>query len=67
MLQSKPDYDAVRKAIADMLDVEEYDDGSYGPLFVRLAWHASGTFDKATGIGGSHGASMRCGQPDTPL
>lgn len=53
------DYDAVRKAIADMLDVEDYDDGSYGPLLVRLAWHASGTFDKKDGSGGSCGATMR--------
>ena len=59
-----PDYGAVRKAIADILDAEDHDDGSYGPIFVRLAWHASGTFDKATGVGGSHGASMRCVEPD---
>lgn len=36
-----------------------YDDGSFGPLFVRLAWHASGTYDKSTGKGGSNGATMR--------
>ncbi len=24
----------------------EYDDGSFGPVLVRLAWHASGTYDK---------------------
>ena len=35
------------------------DDGSYGPVFVRLAWHASGTYDKADGSGGSDGATMR--------
>jgi cytochrome c peroxidase len=38
---------------------EDYDDGSYGPLFVRLAWHASGTYDPKTGTGGSDGATMR--------
>jgi cytochrome c peroxidase len=27
-------------------------DGSYGPVLVRLAWHASGTYDKETGTGG---------------
>ena len=37
----------------------EYDDGSYGPLLVRLAWHTSGTFDKSTNTGGSNGATMR--------
>jgi cytochrome c peroxidase len=26
---------------------------------VRLAWHASGTYDKETGTGGSNGATMR--------
>lgn len=36
-----------------------YDDGSLGPLLVRLAWHASGTYDKATNTGGSNGATMR--------
>jgi len=34
------DYAAVRKAVADILDVENYDDGSYSPLLVRLAWHS---------------------------
>ena len=29
------------------------------PITVRLAWHASGTFDKKDGSGGSDGARMR--------
>jgi hypothetical protein len=29
------------------------------PLIVRLAWHASGTFSKEDGTGGSNGATMR--------
>lgn len=29
------------------------------PMIVRLAWHASGTFDKRDGSGGSDGATMR--------
>lgn len=29
------------------------------PFTVRLAWHASGTFDQADGSGGSNGATMR--------
>lgn len=37
----------------------DYDDGSYGPTLVRLAWHCSGTYDKNTGTGGSNGATMR--------
>lgn len=32
----KKDYGEVRKAIESILDVEGYDDGSYGPLLVRL-------------------------------
>ncbi|OQE46655.1 hypothetical protein PENCOP_c001G04229 [Penicillium coprophilum] len=49
-------YDAVARRLADETD---YDDGSYGPVLVRLAWHASGTYDKETGTGGSNGATMR--------
>ena len=29
------------------------------PMAVRLAWHASGTFDKSDGSGGSDGATVR--------
>ena len=29
------------------------------PMAVRLAWHASGTFDGEAGVGGSDGATMR--------
>lgn len=50
----------IREAIAAILDDETYDGhGSYGPVFLRLAWHASGTFDKDTNTGGSNGATMR--------
>lgn len=34
-------------------------DGSLAPVLIRLAWHASGTFDKETGTGGSNYATMR--------
>ncbi|KAJ3338530.1 heme peroxidase [Kappamyces sp. JEL0680] len=57
---AKPvDYQAVYNAVADSLSNNDYDDGSYGPILVRLAWHAAGTYDKTTGTGGSHGATMR--------
>ena len=37
----------VRKDIAELLESnQDYDDGSYGPLLIRLAWHASGTFSQ---------------------
>ncbi|KAL6784691.1 hypothetical protein ACKKBF_B02810 [Auxenochlorella protothecoides x Auxenochlorella symbiontica] len=58
----KPDYQAVRAAIEDVLESnDEYDDGSYGPVLVRLAWHTSGTYDKNDNTGGSNGATMRFG------
>jgi len=57
--QNTVDYKAVKAAIADVLEDENHDDGSYGPVFVRLSWHNAGTFDKATGSGGSEGAGMR--------
>lgn len=53
------DYQAVYNAIAEVLESEDYDDGSYGPVLVRLAWHCSGTYDKETNSGGSNGATMR--------
>lgn len=59
-LKSAPvDYNKVREEIAAILDVEDYDDGSVGPIFVRLAWHASGTYCAKDGSGGSNGATMR--------
>ncbi|ORY12250.1 cytochrome c peroxidase mitochondrial precursor [Clohesyomyces aquaticus] len=49
-------YDAVAKALEEH---DNYDDGSYGPVLLRLAWHASGTYDALTKTGGSNGATMR--------
>ena len=54
------DYQKVYNEIAERLEEkDDYDDGSYGPVLVRLAWHCSGTYDKETGTGGSNGATMR--------
>ncbi|KAB2575097.1 peroxidase [Lasiodiplodia theobromae] len=54
------DYQKVYNVIAKALEENDnYDDGSYGPVLLRLAWHASGTYDKETGTGGSNGATMR--------
>ncbi|KAJ1922004.1 heme peroxidase [Mycoemilia scoparia] len=55
----KVDYNKVYREIAELLEDEDYDDGSYGPVFVRLAWHTSGTFDKTKGDGGSTGGTIR--------
>jgi len=49
----------VRRDIISALDDEDHDDGSWGPILVRLAWHASGTYDKSDGSGGCNGATMR--------
>lgn len=57
---SYEDYQQVYNAIADELEKDvEYDDGSFGPVLVRLAWHASGTYSKDENTGGSNGATMR--------
>ncbi|CAJ0546310.1 Ff.00g097830.m01.CDS01 [Fusarium sp. VM40] len=57
---TKEDYQKVYNEIAARLEEkDDYDDGSYGPVLLRLAWHASGTYDKETGTGGSNGATMR--------
>lgn len=53
------DYTKLYDAISDILEDENYDDGSYGPVFVRLAWHASGTFCSASNTGGSCGGTIR--------
>eukprot|EP00929_Paragymnodinium_shiwhaense_P120904 TRINITY_DN92969_c0_g1_i1.p1 TRINITY_DN92969_c0_g1~~TRINITY_DN92969_c0_g1_i1.p1 ORF type:complete len:346 (-),score=69.72 TRINITY_DN92969_c0_g1_i1:167-1204(-) len=58
------DWKAVRAAIVAILEDDNYEDSSYlganpGPLWLRLAWHSSGTFCKHTKTGGSDGATMR--------
>jgi len=57
--EEKVDYDQIRKVIAAILDQEDYDDGSLGPVLVRLAWHSAGTYDKISKTGGTNGATMR--------
>ncbi|KIW52145.1 hypothetical protein PV05_07810 [Exophiala xenobiotica] len=51
--------DEVKQAIKSLLHQPDYDDGSAGPVLVRLAWHAAGTYCAATNTGGSNGAGMR--------
>lgn len=59
------DYDAVRQSICKALNQSGYDEyeadvkNTAGPVMVRLAWHAAGTYDKETDTGGSDGAGMR--------
>lgn len=37
-MSRKGDFDAVREDIKKLLHQPEYDDGSAGPILVRLAW-----------------------------
>jgi len=39
IMSRKGDFDAVRKDIAKLMHQPEYDDGSAGPVLVRLAWY----------------------------
>lgn len=53
------DYEALRSELFELMDAPDWDDGSYAPLLIRLAWHSSGTYCAADGTGGSNGATMR--------
>ena len=57
------DYDAVRADIRSLLtDSQEAwpaDYGNYAPLFVRLAWHNSGSYRNSDGRGGADGGRQR--------
>ncbi|CAM9282939.1 unnamed protein product [Sphacelaria rigidula] len=56
------DYAAVEKDLVEMMEADDAkrDDGtSIAGTLVRLAWHASGTYSKVDGTGGSNGSCMR--------
>jgi catalase-peroxidase len=59
----KLDLDAVIKDLhALMTDSQEWwpaDYGHYGPLFIRMAWHAAGTYRIADGRGGAGTGAQR--------
>lgn len=52
----KADVDAV---LTESQDWWPADWGNYGPLFIRLAWHAAGTYRTLDGRGGGDGGQMR--------
>mmetsp|Transcript_65036 Transcript_65036/g.209530 ORF Transcript_65036/g.209530 Transcript_65036/m.209530 type:complete len:520 (+) Transcript_65036:79-1638(+) len=56
---SNDTYAEVREDLIKLMDSPDWDDGSYAPLLIRLAWHSSGTYSKKDGSGGSNGATMR--------
>mmetsp|Transcript_21539 Transcript_21539/g.50212 ORF Transcript_21539/g.50212 Transcript_21539/m.50212 type:complete len:585 (+) Transcript_21539:71-1825(+) len=53
------DFAAVRADLLRMMDSPDWDDGSWAPILIRLAWHSSGTYSAKDGSGGSNGATMR--------
>jgi len=57
------DYDALKKDLtALMTDSQEWwpaDFGHYGGLFIRMAWHSSGTYRVSDGRGGGGGGQQR--------
>src|SRR5215813_12965703 len=65
------DLDAVVKDLtALMTDSQEWwpaDFGHYGGLFIRLAWHAAGTYRTSDGRGGAGGGQHQPGQGPAPV
>ena len=59
----KLDYDALKKDLHNLMtDSQEWwpaDYGHYGPLFIRMAWHAAGTYRTGDGRGGGGTGSQR--------
>ncbi|NNE38092.1 MAG: catalase-peroxidase, partial [Gammaproteobacteria bacterium] len=57
------DYDALKQDIVDLMtDSQDWwpaDYGHYGPFFVRMAWHAAGTYRSGDGRGGADGGQQR--------
>ena len=57
------DYEAVKKDLhAVMTDSQDWwpaDFGHYGPLFIRMAWHAAGTYRTGDGRGGAGSGTLR--------
>jgi len=59
----KLDYEALKKDLTDLMtDSQDWwpaDYGHYGPLFIRMTWHAAGTYRTADGRGGGNTGNQR--------
>jgi catalase-peroxidase len=59
----KLDVDAVKRDLVDLMTSSQpwwpADWGHYGPLFIRMSWHAAGTYRVADGRGGGGAGAQR--------
>ena len=59
----KLDYDALKKDLHDLMtDSQDWwpaDYGHYGPFFIRMSWHAAGTYRTGDGRGGGGTGAQR--------
>ncbi|WP_332632680.1 catalase/peroxidase HPI [Halalkalibacter flavus] len=59
----KLDYDALKKDLLDLMtDSQDWwpaDYGHYGPFFIRMSWHAAGTYRTGDGRGGGGTGNQR--------
>lgn len=57
------DYDALKNDLTELMtDQQDWwpaDYGHYGPFFIRMAWHAAGTYRTADGRGGAGTGNQR--------
>ena len=60
---AKLDYDALKQDLRDLMtNSQEWwpaDYGHYGPFFIRMSWHAAGTYRTADGRGGGSTGNQR--------